>query len=91
MTTPTTERAAPAQGEGVNPQAGGASMRVDDPILQVRDLVKHFPVKAGLLRRTVAQVHAVCGLSLGSLAKSCRISSARADGTAEFKARGDSG
>jgi len=38
-------------------------MRVDDPILQVRDLVKHFPVKAGLLRRTVAQVHAVCGLS----------------------------
>jgi len=63
MTTPTTERAAPAQGEGVNPQAGGASMRVDDPILQVRDLVKHFPVKAGLLRRTVAQVHAVCGLS----------------------------
>src|SRR5205807_233616 len=63
MTTPTTERAAPTQGEGVNPQAGGASMRVDDPILQVRDLVKHFPVKAGLLRRTVAQVHAVCGLS----------------------------
>jgi peptide/nickel transport system ATP-binding protein/oligopeptide transport system ATP-binding protein len=63
MTTPTTEQVVPVQGEGVNPQAGGASMRVDDPILEVRDLVKHFPVKAGLLRRTVAQVHAVCGLS----------------------------
>jgi oligopeptide/dipeptide ABC transporter ATP-binding protein len=47
----------------VNPQAGGASMPVADPILKVRDLVKHFPIKAGLLQRVEGQVHAVCGLS----------------------------
>ena len=46
-----------------NPQAGGASMPVPDPILQVRNLVKHFPVRAGLLHRVEAVVHAVCGLS----------------------------
>jgi oligopeptide transport system ATP-binding protein len=32
-------------------------------ILSVRDLVKHFPIRAGFLRRTVGEVHAVCGLS----------------------------
>jgi peptide/nickel transport system ATP-binding protein/oligopeptide transport system ATP-binding protein len=36
---------------------------VGERILEVRDLVKHFPVRAGLLRRQVAQVHAVCGVS----------------------------
>jgi peptide/nickel transport system ATP-binding protein/oligopeptide transport system ATP-binding protein len=34
-----------------------------DTILSVRDLVKHFPVRAGFVRRTVGAVHAVCGLS----------------------------
>jgi len=34
-----------------------------DPLLRVRDLVKHFPVKGGLLSRTVEQVHAVDGVS----------------------------
>jgi oligopeptide/dipeptide ABC transporter ATP-binding protein len=33
------------------------------PILEVRDLKKHFPVKKGLLRRTVGQVYAVDGIS----------------------------
>lgn len=33
------------------------------PLLRVRDLTKHFPVKGGLLRRTVAQVKAVDGVS----------------------------
>jgi peptide/nickel transport system ATP-binding protein/oligopeptide transport system ATP-binding protein len=33
------------------------------PLLEVRDLVKHFPVRGGLLRRAVDQVHAVCGVS----------------------------
>jgi oligopeptide/dipeptide ABC transporter ATP-binding protein len=33
------------------------------PILSVRGLVKHFPVKKGLLQRTVGQVHAVDGIS----------------------------
>ncbi|MBL8290001.1 MAG: dipeptide ABC transporter ATP-binding protein [Rubrivivax sp.] len=33
------------------------------PLLRVRDLVKHFPVHGGLLRREVARVHAVDGVS----------------------------
>ncbi|MBS0518322.1 MAG: dipeptide ABC transporter ATP-binding protein [Proteobacteria bacterium] len=33
------------------------------PVLEVRDLKKHFPVRKGLLRRTVGQVHAVDGIS----------------------------
>jgi oligopeptide/dipeptide ABC transporter ATP-binding protein len=33
------------------------------PILQVRDLVKNFPIHGGLLRREVATVHAVSGVS----------------------------
>jgi len=33
------------------------------PLLSVRHLVKHFPVKKGLLQRTVGQVHAVDGIS----------------------------
>ena len=33
------------------------------PVLEVRDLKKHFPVKKGLLRRTVGQVYAVDGIS----------------------------
>ncbi len=37
--------------------------RQHDVILEVVDLVKHFPVRAGFLRREVAQVHAVCGVS----------------------------
>jgi len=46
-----------------NPQAGGASASVEDPILAVRDLVKNFPIRSGLFRRTVGQVQAVSGLS----------------------------
>ena len=33
------------------------------PLLQVRDLVKHFPVRGGLLQRAVAWVKAVDGVS----------------------------
>jgi oligopeptide/dipeptide ABC transporter ATP-binding protein len=35
----------------------------ETPILEVRDLKKHFPVKKGILRRTVGQVYAVDGIS----------------------------
>jgi oligopeptide transport system ATP-binding protein len=34
-----------------------------EPLLSVRNLVKHFPVKGGLLRRVVDRVHAVDGVS----------------------------
>jgi oligopeptide transport system ATP-binding protein len=34
------------------------------PLLEVRDVVKHFPVRQGLLRRQVAAVHALDGVSL---------------------------
>ncbi len=34
-----------------------------DELLKVRNLVKHFPVTAGLLRRQVASIHAVDGVS----------------------------
>jgi len=32
-------------------------------LLEVKDLVKHFPIKGGILRRTVDKVHAVDGIS----------------------------
>ena len=34
------------------------------PLLEVTDLVTHFPIKAGLFRKTIGQVHAVDGVSL---------------------------
>jgi peptide/nickel transport system ATP-binding protein/oligopeptide transport system ATP-binding protein len=40
-----------------------AADRGEGTILQVDDLVKHFPIRAGLLRRQVGEVHAVCGVS----------------------------
>ena len=33
------------------------------PLLQVKNLKKHFPIRGGLLRRVVDQVHAVDGVS----------------------------
>ena len=38
-------------------------MTAAEPLLSVKGLVKHFPVRKGLLRRTVGQVHAVDGIS----------------------------
>jgi len=47
-----------------NPQGGGVTSRPrSEVLLEVRDLVKHFPIRTGLLRRATGQVHAVCGLS----------------------------
>src|SRR5437762_3344574 len=42
---------------------GRRGMTAAEPLLSVRGLVKHFPVKKGLLQRTVGQVHAVDGIS----------------------------
>src|SRR5436189_5907562 len=36
---------------------------VSDAVLEVMDLKKHFPVKRGIIRRTVGQVYAVDGVS----------------------------
>jgi oligopeptide/dipeptide ABC transporter ATP-binding protein len=35
----------------------------DTPVLEVRDLVKHFPIRAGLFRHKVGEVQAVSGVS----------------------------
>src|SRR5712671_8018985 len=40
-----------------------ADRQLSVPLLSVKGLVKHFPVKKGLLQRTVGQVHAVDGIS----------------------------
>lgn len=45
---------------GVN---GHGAADADRPLLQVDGLTKHFPVKKGLLQRTVGQVRAVDGVS----------------------------
>jgi oligopeptide/dipeptide ABC transporter ATP-binding protein len=45
------------------PGAENGSENGSDVLYQVRDLVKWFPVRAGMLRRTVANVQAVDGLS----------------------------
>ncbi len=49
-------RTDPAAGAGTAPPVGA-------PILEVRDLVKRFPIRSGLRRRAVGQVEAVSGLS----------------------------
>ncbi|GGP60608.1 ABC transporter ATP-binding protein [Saccharothrix coeruleofusca] len=51
----------------VNPQAGGAASGGGDgkaPLLEVKDLVKSFPVRGGgIIPRTVGQVQAVSGVT----------------------------
>src|SRR5512139_1229580 len=36
---------------------------MSDPLLDVRRLTKHFPIKGGFLQKTVGHVHAVDGVS----------------------------
>jgi peptide/nickel transport system ATP-binding protein/oligopeptide transport system ATP-binding protein len=42
---------------------GSGIMSEQPPVLEVIDLVKHYPVQAGVLRRAVGTVHAVDGVS----------------------------
>src|SRR5882672_790097 len=44
-------------------RAGIRSMAMPEPVLEVTGLKKHYPVKKGLLRRTIGQVYAVDGVS----------------------------
>jgi oligopeptide transport system ATP-binding protein len=41
----------------------GARACVDTPLLEVRDLVKHYPIRTGLLARSAGRVRAVDGVS----------------------------
>ena len=40
------------------------SSAAEQPVLEVVDLVKHFPIRAGIFRKQVGTVHAVDGVSL---------------------------
>jgi oligopeptide/dipeptide ABC transporter ATP-binding protein len=58
--------AAPPTAAGVGEQHGapppGSASR--EPVLSVRNLSKHFPIRStGLIRRKIGDVHAVCGVS----------------------------
>ena len=45
-------------------RTGGQRATDEQPVVAVRNLVKHFPVRSkGLIRRTVGIVHAVCDIS----------------------------
>jgi len=43
--------------------ASGSAATAGPPLVEVRDLVKHFPVRGGILQRTVGAVQAVDGVS----------------------------
>jgi peptide/nickel transport system ATP-binding protein/oligopeptide transport system ATP-binding protein len=47
----------------VEPPAPDTFDRAGQPLVEVRDLVKHFPVRGGVLQRVVADVRAVDGVS----------------------------
>ena len=53
--------AVPAAGESATDDAAPATMA---PLLQIRDLAVHFPLRKGVLQRVVGQVKAVDGVSL---------------------------
>ena len=50
--------------EATSTATAAAPPGASTPVLSVRNLVKHFPVRSrGLLRRQIGTVHAVCGIS----------------------------
>ena len=59
--TPAVESASPPA--PLADQAQRQHSPTDKPILSVRNLVKHFPVRGGVLNRVVGKVHAVNGVS----------------------------
>jgi len=52
----------PGDGDGHRPAAD--ETLANETLIEVRDLVKHFPIRGGkLIRHTVGEAHAVCGVS----------------------------
>ncbi len=63
MSTTSERRAGPPQASE-HPPGGPAGRGADSsPLLKVENLVKHFPIKGGILGRIVDKVHAVDGVS----------------------------
>jgi oligopeptide/dipeptide ABC transporter ATP-binding protein len=53
-----------ARSAATAPTPDPAGVAADRPVLEVRDLVKHFPVRSkNIIRRQIGEVHAVCGVS----------------------------
>jgi oligopeptide/dipeptide ABC transporter ATP-binding protein len=52
------------QGPAAAPTPGPAPTPAAVPLVEVRDLVKHFPVRGGVLQRTLAWVQAVDGVDI---------------------------
>jgi ABC-type oligopeptide transport system ATPase subunit len=52
-------------------QVGAAAGKTALPLVEVRDLKKHFPIKRGMLGRVVGQVKAVDGVSFDVFAGEC--------------------
>jgi peptide/nickel transport system ATP-binding protein/oligopeptide transport system ATP-binding protein len=59
----TETRAAQATAGATSASEGEGSLRAKDTILEVRDLVKEFPIRAGLFRSVKGYVYAVSGVS----------------------------
>ncbi len=62
MTAPSSTPAEANKGGVDDPSAPRAELNAK-PVIEVDDLVMHFPIKKGLLQRTVGQVRAVDGIS----------------------------
>ena len=58
-----------------------------EEILRIDGLVKHFPIRAGLLKRTVGQIHAVDGVDLDRAARARRSASSASRAAARRRSR----
>ena len=52
-----------ASGSSMTPQGIAAPVAADQPLVKVTDLVKHFPIRGGVLQRVIGTVQAVDGVS----------------------------